>query len=132
MSATFENRKQQRKVIETMDAIAASMSSYLNDDTKETVHTALDILRNTEVNGPNVSLENNVLLENKVKELEDRIEQLIDTVMVYKQSQLPDGNCPYAYFGYQNYECRDDGDCIKCKSDFFYKERRKLEQKYQS
>ena len=126
MSATFENRKQQRKVVETMDAIAASMSSYLNDDTKETVHTALDILRNTEVGVPNS------VLESRVKELEDRIEQLIELAMIYRRSQLPDGYCPYAYFGHQNYECRDDGDCNQCRHDFFKKERHELEQKYRS
>ena len=49
MSKKFKDRKEQRKVTETMDALLLPMLSYLNSETKTIVRRALYLLGEIEV-----------------------------------------------------------------------------------
>lgn len=49
MSGKFENRKEQRKVTETMNALLLPLLSYLDNDTKDIVKQALHLLGKIEI-----------------------------------------------------------------------------------
>lgn len=49
MSKKFKDRKEQRKVTETMNALLLPLLSYCNNDTKEIIKRALYLLGEIEV-----------------------------------------------------------------------------------
>lgn len=53
--------------------------------------------------------------------VEELKEIIIELKVDLAKAHIPYSNCPYAYYSGIEGECREDGDCNKCKQDFFEK-----------
>ena len=70
----FANRQEARHVLETMDALVASLNNFLNDETKERVSIAMRILHDTKIGAVTVN-EDIVTREAVREEFNDFIRQ---------------------------------------------------------